>query len=74
MHGRCSTVDVLRQDDGEAKIQVEVDVTMEDPRVDIVSLESDGHLVPFVANVHGISADRVVIVVRGIACAPDYRE
>jgi hypothetical protein len=56
------------------RIQVPVNVAMEEPRSRVVREEPDRYFVPSVTNTHNISDDRVVEIVRRIPCAPDYME
>ena len=77
-HGvRCARVGrVLGQDDGEAGLEVEVDVAVEEPRARVVRLEADRHVVARRgrAGRDDVSPDGVVVVVDGRAGAADDGE
>ena len=68
--------DVLREHDRKARVEVEVDVAVEEPRARVVRVEADRDVVPRLrrARVHYVAPDRVVVVVRGAARAADDGE
>jgi hypothetical protein len=57
-----------------SRIQVPVDVAMEDPRSSIVREEPDRHFIPSSTNSYDISNNRVIEVVRRVTSTPDYME
>ena len=67
---------VLGHDDGEAGLEVEVDVAVEEPRARVVGLEADRDVVARGgrARRHDVAPDRVVVVVYSRACAADDGE
>ena len=57
------------------RIQVPVDVAVEEPRARVVGEESDGHEIRLAgADAHDIADDRVVEVVGVASGAPDHME
>ena len=64
-------MDILRHDDSEAGVEVEVDVAVEEPRARVVSLEADRDIVVRGGGSRGddVAPDRVVVVVIGGTCA-----
>ena len=68
-----SVADVLGEDDGETSIQVEVDMTVEEPRARVVRLEADRDVVVSAGpGRDSVAPDGVVVVVFGRAGAADY--
>ena len=69
-------VGLLREDDREAGLEVEVDVAVEEPRAGVVRPEADRDVVARGgrARVHDVAEDRVVVVVLGAARAADDGE
>ena len=68
--------DVLSHDDGEAGVEVEIDVTVEEPRPGVVRLEPDRDVVPGggCAGADDVPPNRVVVVVLGTAGRADDGE
>jgi len=69
---RCWHVrDILSKDNGEASIQMPIDVAMEEPWSRVVGEETDCDFISRVANTHDISDDSVVEVVGRVTSAAD---
>jgi len=66
--------DILSKDNGEASIQVPIDVAMEEPWSRVVGEETDCHFISRVANTHDISDDRVDEVVSRATSGADDME
>ena len=62
---------ILGEDDCEARLKVEIDVAMEEPRPGVVRLEADSDVVTVVGDARrdGVAPDGVVVVVLGRARA-----
>ena len=58
---------VLAEDDGEASLEVEVDVAMEEPRAGVVRREANGDVVTRRTSADGVTLDGVDVVVLGAA-------
>ena len=58
---------VLAEDDGEASLEVEVDVAMEEPRARVVRREANGDVVTRRTSADGVTLDWVDVVVLGAA-------
>ena len=67
---------VLGHDDGEAGLEVEVDVAVEEPRARVVRPEPDRHVVAGLGRARrdDVAPDGVVVVVRGRAGAAHHCE
>jgi hypothetical protein len=48
------------------RVQVPIDVAMEEPRARVICEEPDRDIITGVADAHDVAEDRVIIVVRGI--------
>ena len=65
---------LLSKNDGEASLEVEVDVAVEEPRARVVGGEADGDVVAVAADAHDVTLGRVHVVVRGLAGRADNVE
>ena len=65
---------LLSKNDGEASLEVEVDVAVEEPRARVVGGEADGDVVAVITDAHGVALGRVVVVVGRLASRADNIE
>ena len=75
--GGLDVGDVLSHDDGEACLEVEVDVAVEEPRARVVRLEADGDVVACLRSTSAddVTPDGVVVVVdRAARAAYDSKD
>jgi hypothetical protein len=56
------------------RVQVPINVTVEEPRAGVVSEEPDCHIVASVADAHDVANDRVFEIVRRITSTAHYGE
>ena len=62
---------LLSEDNGEAGLEVEVDVAVEEPRARVVGGEADGDVVAVAADVHDVTLGRVLVVVSSLTGRAD---
>ena len=62
---------ILGEDDGQPSDEMEVDVTVEEPRTRVVGGEADGDVVAVAADVHDVTLGRVLVVVGGLTGRAD---
>ena len=72
--GGRDLISLLSKDDGEAGLEMVVDVAVEEPRARVVGGEADGDVVAVITDAHGVALGRVVVVVGRLASRADNIE